>query len=103
MFTREEQARGNARSAELARLHPRRRDPAFTAAATRATLERLADPERRAAHLARLAKARAKSTAPALQIARTMQVQEDAAAFILAHNLLARSAQRGHVVGSASS
>lgn len=59
-----------------------------------------ATPEGRAAHLARLAEAREKSTLPALLVARTMRAQADAEAFILANNLLARSAQRGHVVGS---
>ena len=69
-----------------------------TAAARLATLERLADPERRAGHLERLAEARAKSTLPALQIARTMQAQEDAERFVLDHGLLARGNQRGHIV-----
>ena len=102
MFTREEQARGNARSAELARLHPRRRDPAFTAAATRATLNAWPIPNAEP-RTSRDWPRRERSPPHRAPDHSHDQVQEDAAAFILAHNLLARSAQRGHVVGSASS
>ncbi len=63
----------------------------------------LATPEGHAQRVAQLAEAREKSTLTALQVSRVMQAQADAEAFILDNNLLARSGQRGHVVGSASS